>query len=638
MPNKKAAFKVTMQLLAVVAMLVGFSVRPTDAGAAGGSLVLTAPAAQMTNGDDYATTVLGDPWDMNARRDIGWEENLAEIEADDGIWSAEVAVTNPAAGGSAYVFPLFQGFAGAWPVGNIGANFPIDSSRYTQLSYRMYVSDRSGGNHAVYWTHEVNWPDGTNFFARADGPPNGWRLYNFDMTANNGEGPNQKGSWQSGPVYGLRIDPNPAKSQYDLKIDWIRLTDPRTSPRYTITWQASGLDPSASVQVFVDSDQSGYDGNPVATVAAGAGRYDLLTCILPGGDYYLYLKVGDVVSNYGGRLRLNNAPVLRWDTSTMAADYATSVLGNAWDMSEQTDLANLQGAFLTDPNLYALQQFYNWRFEGGVFSATADSNYAVQHYSTYKQSDVQLWLNIDPARPIDTSRFRYLVIRFKVEDDLDRTESQRVEDGWVGRIVWWNQGIHVDGFCSDEIVYYEGWNTYLFDLKARDWPAGYDPDWPARPWAQMGTVSHMRFDPLEVSTDTRFQVDDVRLLEDPVVDGSLRLHLGAGDVDGQTVILTYYYDTDNRGFDGRPLPPPAAQALAAEAAAPGLYRTYAPIVPLRPRPRLEPLLQDSSLSIQEVTLSTGGMPAGTYYLYACGSDGMATTCNYLSVPITVRHH
>jgi len=97
-------------------------------------------------------------------------------------------------------------------------------------------------------------------------------------------------------VYGLRIDPNPASKNYapgvavDVKFDWIRLTDPSTSPRYSVTWQGSGLDPSLPVQVYVDTDRTGYDGMLMASVPAAAGRYDLLTSILPGGDYYLYLR------------------------------------------------------------------------------------------------------------------------------------------------------------------------------------------------------------------------------------------------------------------------------------------------------------------------------------------------------------
>jgi len=625
------------------------TLRPgTHASAQGGVLTLHAPDAALTNGDDFATTVLGDPWDMEQRRDIGWEENLSPIEVADGIWSARVNVTNPDGGNTGYLFPLFQGFPTAWPVGKIGANYPVDTSRYTQLSYRMYVSERSYGNHAVYWTHKVDWPTGTDRFAVSDTGPNGWKLYNWDLTTANGDPGAFAGSWQSGPVYGLRIDPNPASANYrpevvvDVKVDWVRLTDPSTSPRYTVTWQ--GASQEDLVGVYVDTDRDGYDGMLVASVPASAGRYDLLTCILPGGDYYVYLKAGDALSNYGGRLRINNPPILRWDLSTISQDYAATERGDGWDMSGPSDLANLGEEFFASPDLYVLRQFYDWSFNNGVFSATADANYAfdVGEYTPFRQSDVQLWPAIDPARPVDTSKYRYMVIRLWVDEPGDRTLSQRVFDGWVGRIVWWNHGVNEDGFATDEFFYYEGWNTYVIDLEARDWPAGYEPGWPALSWKSIGSVSHMRFDPLEVSNDTRFHVDEIRLLADPVVDGSLSLYLGVADPDGQNVSLRYFYDTDNKGFDGRPLTSLRLSAASEDAdlaaAAAGLSRrAYLPLVALRPRPELRPLVSDSGLAVTKATLSTAAVPAGTYYLYACGSDGLAETCHYLQTPITVAH-
>ncbi len=467
------------------------------------------------------------------------------------------------------------------------------------------------------------------------------------MTAANGDAGARAGSWQNGPVYGLRIDPNPTSASYDaavvvdVKVDWIRLTDPTTSPRYTVTWQANGLDAKAMVEVYVDTDNQGYDGMAVASVPASAGRYDLLTSILPGGVYSVYLKSGDSLSNYGGRLTINNPPILRWDLSTVSADYATTEIGDAWDMSNQRDLANLGEEFFASPDLYALRQFYDWSFNDGVFSATADSNYAFEHYSVRKESDVQLWPNIDPAHPVDTGKYRYMVIRLLVDEPGDRTISQRVFDGWVGRVVWWNNGVNEDGFAIDEFFYYEGWNTYVIDLEARDWPAGYNPGWPALSWKAIGSVSHMRFDPLEVSNDTRFHVDEIRLLADPVVDSSLRVYLGVGDPDGDEVSLSYFYDSDRHGFDGRPLSQFGATGslITAETlAASGLTVTaYLPQVSLRPVGELRPLLSDASLSVNQVSLDMSSVPNGTYYVYACGSDSISRTCHYLPLPITVAH-
>ena len=597
------------------------------------ALVLHAPEAVLGNGDDFATTVLGDPWDMDRRRDIGWEENFSDIEVKEGVWSGRVRITNPAAGDGAYVFPLFQGFKGAWPVGSIGANYPVDASVYTHLSYRMYVSERAGP-HAVYWTHEVDWPDGSQFFAFYDGAPPGWKIYSFDLTATNGDPGHQRGSWGGGPVYGLRLDPNPLATELGVKIDWIRLTDPSTSPRYLLTWTAQGLSQDARLGVYVDTDRQGYDGSLVATVPVAAGSYELPTCILGGGEYYLYLRSGDVFSNYGERLTINNPPVLQWDLSTAGVDYASSELGDPWDMSGPEDLMNLQGILLWD-EYYALRQFYDWEFTEGIFTAVADSNYAYRHYRPLKQSDVQVWLNIDQSRPVDSSRYRYLVIRLKIEEGQERTISQRVQDGWVARVIWWNEGIHVDGFCTDDIVLYEGWNTYVIDLMARDRPEGYSPEGSSRPWAQMGQVLHLRFDPLEVSEDTRFYIDEVRLLSGPVADQVLRLHLGVGDADGDPVDVLYGLDTDRDGFDGHWLQSASTVRVQAAAMQPAGHALFIPFVSRRPEPEVRPLLSDGPLSVIAAEVDTASLPPGVYHLYACASDGISETCRYLPRPVTV---
>jgi len=634
--SRQRPFWIVVTAIALAAWSVaGLAVAPAAADS-GSVLTLYAEPATMTNGDDFATTVLGDPWDMDKRRDIGWEENFSDIQVTDGIWSGRIEITNPVAGPTGYVFPLFQGFGSAWPEGKIGANFPIDTSRYTRLSYRMYVSDRRV--HAVYWTHEVDWPDGTQFFAFREHEPPGWKIYTFDLTESNGDPNNEAGAWQAAPyVYGLRIDPMFSSTSSEVKIDWIRLTDPSTSPRYPLSWEAQGLEEGAMVEVCVDTDNHGYDGSPLAEVAASEGNYEVLTSILAGGDYYFYLRSGEVVSNYVGPLTINNPPVVRWDLGTVGTDYATEVLGDPWDMNAPSDLENLGELFLSD-EYYPLRQFYDWEVTNGIFSATADSNYAWEHYSSEKQSDVQVWLHIDPDRPVDSSVYRYLVFRMKVDDPEDHTISQRVRDGWVARIVWWNEEISEDGFCTDEIVLYEDWNTYIVDLQARDQPVGYNPYPAQRPWRQMGHVLHLRIDPLEVSQDTRFHIDEVRLLSEPVVDGMLSLNLGIGDPDGQAVTLTYYYDDDASGFDGSPLPlagaaPSSLRSLASEQP----FQVFVPIALKRPRAELPVLLDDQSLTLHRARLSTASLDDGTYYIYACASDGIAETCRYLPRRVNVTH-
>jgi len=625
--------------MALLLCLAATSLTVPTAAASG--LTLYADPATLGNGDDYATNVLHDPWDMNKLTDIGWWENYADITVQNGVWSARTAVTNPYGGSSGLFYPLFQGFAGALNPGRTGANYPIDTTRYTQLSYRLYLDHRQVAGksavHRVDWTHSVNWPDGSNMFAFADSSADGWKIYNFDMNAVNGDLGNQKGSWSSSPVYGFDIIPSALNPNANIGIDWVRLTDPKTSPRYHLSWSGAA---DANVEVYVDTDAQGYDGSKVATVAASLGAYDFPTCVLPGGVYYFYLKSGTATSNYAGPLTINNPPVLQWDQSTLGDDYAATELGDPWDMNGPEDLATLQGSLASDAN-YQFRQFYNWDFTNGVFSATADSSYAYAHYSRVKQSDVQVWLNIDPNRPIDPNKYHYLMVRMLVDDPGSHTLSQLVQDGWFCRVVWWNKDLGVDGYASDGWVVYPGWNTFLIDLKTLRAPLDLgDGNGPVgRLWADMGHVEHLRIDPLEVSADTRFHIDEVRLLSDPIVHDALAVTLGVSDPDGQTVTLRYYYDTTGIGFQGQLLP--ASRAVMAGIVAQdnsGLpLRAYLPLIGLHPRPNLSPLLDEPDMSIVRGTVDMSSVPNGTYHLYACASDGISETCNYLPLPVSVIH-
>ena len=623
------------RLLAMALLLCLAVTSLTVPTAAASGLTLYADPATLGNGDDYATNVLHDPWDMNKLTDIGWWENYADITVQNGVWSARTAVTNPYGGSSGLFYPLFQGFAGALNPGRTGANYPIDTTRYTQLSYRLYLDHRQVAGksavHRVDWTHSVNWPDGSNMFAFADSSADGWKIYNFDMNAVNGDLGNQKGSWSSSPVYGFDIIPSALNPSANIGIDWVRLTDPKTSPRYHLSWSGAA---DANVEVYVDTDGQGYDGSKVATVAASLGAYDFPTCVLPGGVYYFYLKSGTATSNYAGPLTINNPPVLQWDQSTLGDDYAATELGDPWDMNGPEDLATLQGSLASDAN-YQFRQFYNWDFTNGVFSATADSSYAYTHYSSVKQSDVQVWLNIDPNRPIDPRKYHYLMLRIMVDNPGSATLSQLVQDGWICRVVWWNQDIHTDGYASDGWILYPGWNTIIIDLAKLGVPMSGDPYPANRLWNDMGKVTHLRIDPLEVSTDTRFHIDEVRLLSDPVVRSSMAANLVVGDPDGQQVTLRYYYDSAGRGFNGQELVSSArAPVLTGQFLVPSVY---IPLMALNPRPALSPLLDEPGFTRVTQTLDLSGLANGTYYIYACASDGVSQTCAYLPTPLVVSH-
>ena len=529
------------------------------------SISITGPAnpVAVIEGDDYATNQLQNPWDFNQRRDIGWEENYSgtSISAENGVWSA----TNASTG--AYFFPLFGGFKGGLftegvhgdqSLPQFGINTPIDSSRYTQLAFRLNTSSRS--TQAVYWNNNPSvshWPDGSNNGARFDGfghfgvgnAHSGFVLYTYDMKSLSSQFEQSSGSW-SGDIIALRIDPSSgAPAGTNTSVDWIRLVDPGSAPGYTLTWSSSGLSANELVVLYVDTDASGYDGTPMAWFSDGSnpGSYTINTAIFPPGDYYFYLVsfsgssnlVQEAASGYSPRLSVNSAPSVNFlsPTEVTGEDYASVTIDDPWDMSGASDVDNLEGS--TWP--YEWRQFSSASFNQGVFQAVADVP-----LSGATETDVQVHLNINPLAPIDTSKYRYLTYRLAVDETNYPTISDKVEEGWVSRPVFWDNSLFGDGGRPKAHVIYEGWNTYTIDL----WESGIIEA--GNTWQAKSSLKHLRLDLLETNIPTWFFLDWVRLsAENRAPSGTFVVEWTVADSDSSTFTSSLYYDTDDSGFDGQ---------------------------------------------------------------------------------------
>ncbi len=527
----------------------------------------------IVEGDEFSTLVLGDPWDMDSTRDIGYEIGFKDMSVANGIWSGTYSGVDHAPGTPTYgyLFPLFQGFSTplTTPSGTVlseelnfkrvGANdrYTVDTAKYTQLSYRMSVSPRSATSapHAVYWTgaSPVTWPDGNQKIANLDACQgdnyyvawDGWHLYNYDLR--NPTTSVVSGSWQAQPlVRGLRIDPSAGGATgSQVQIDWIRLSDPTSAPTIAIPWTATNIptppngDPNlkSRISIYVADNPSGTNAMPLAysLIATASGSYNLPTSIFPAGQYYFQLRLSSYNQQRGcegtpvattawvGPLTIVPAPVLTFAKPSMTSgpDYATEVLGNSWDMNESGDVVT-PGADTSYP-----QTITDATFANGLYRARAII------LPPALESDSQMWLNVDRSRPINTSRYRYFTVRLKVDLPANKDINWAIAYGWGGRIIWWNQGIQQDGSESKFGSYYEGWSNYSVDL-ARALPGRRsvsDPDQKTNiltpieqnnfaaqlGWTQMGTVDYMRYDPLETTAEALltgadiFSIDWVKL-------------------------------------------------------------------------------------------------------------------------------
>ncbi len=584
------------------------------------SITITSPNVSTTvrEGDDYATNVLGNAWDFLQERDIGWEENFtgASVGVANGIWSG----TNEVAGG--YVLPLFPGFKGSLfseglqgdlELPRFGINHKIDTTKYTQLAFKLNNSARS--TLAVYWSNDESkpeyWPDGSLQGATIDGfyhnstffPRSGFNIYNYDMSNLASGFEVRSGSW-SGNVFALRLDPSVAGGVgATTQFDWIRLVDPNSAPTVNINWNSVGLNPSRLVTVYVDNDNAGFDGIPLARFTSGSdpGTYALKSAILPPGTWYFYVESANANggggftmqarSGYSAPLVINTAPngYFTAPTQLSGEDFAETIAGNAWDMDGPTDVPNLNPALW--PNEW--RQFSNQSFAGGLFQATADPP-RVDLGNT--ESDAQVHLNVPVASPIDTNRFRYLSYRVAIDETAYPTMHDKVSRGWVMRPVWWGASGFAGHGRNKAHVLYSGWNTYVTDM-ADNSNLEYGTGWQA-----MGTATNFRVDPLETTIPTWFYLDWVKLTGDNRSLGSYQIKWNIGDADNGSFTVKLYYDGDAAGFDGQQITQ----------------------------------LNNLSAGAGSFTWDTSALPNGSkFFIYLEVSDGTNTKKFYSPVPVFI---
>lgn len=579
------------------------------------SLTITAPVSEVAvkEGDDYATQVLGNAWDFSDRRDIGWEENYdgTTVKVESGKWLG----TYKSTGG--YIFPLFPGFKnslfaeglpGDKSLPRLGINNPIKASKYTHLSFRLNQTKRS--TQAIYWNSDQSkseyWPDGAQFGANYDGYftvstgrlNSGYVTYQYDMTQLGSMFAQKGGSW-TGNIFALRIDPSTGGAAgAKTTLDWVRVVDPDSAPEMTISWNTTGMDENEIVTVWVDKDASGFNGDPLVRFPYGTnpGSYDLKTAILPPGTYYFYVTMHDELgttlrarSGYTAKLVVSAKPsvVVTAPSPVTGSDYATT-MGNPWDMNDATDVANLDTTKWAD----VWRQFSNQRFEDGKFVASANPP-LTEIGNT--ESDVQVHMNIPTDNLIDTSKYRYLTYRLRVDATDYPTIADKVRGGWVSRPVFWNADIINDAGRPKAHVVYEGWNVYTIDL----WDESIIEQ--GKAWKSFRNIRNFRIDPLETSILTEFKLDWVELrTPNHTTNSRYKIKFNIADTDSDSFSASLYYDSNKVGYNGVKIAD----------------------------------LTGLNAGENEYNWNTSSLdPTKTYYVYVVVSDGTNTNRAYSSVPI-----
>jgi hypothetical protein len=180
---------------------------------------ITAPS--YTSGEDWATAVLGNPWDMDGLGDVSVDATKMDAIKSMSVSDGALRVVSKDDGAADCGEP--------WPHRPLGLNLGgqlIDHTKYRYFSYRYKVEDApnqgAGGVSRVRWQarHLRYWPTGrTDDISFYD---NSWHTYSLDLATVQQEG--EMGEWEHIPADVVQIMLHESHREWTSHLDWVKLT------------------------------------------------------------------------------------------------------------------------------------------------------------------------------------------------------------------------------------------------------------------------------------------------------------------------------------------------------------------------------------------------------------------------------
>lgn len=498
---------------------------------------------------DYASESFGDPWDYANSEDIhvGTPQMSNAGSISGGLLSYTTATQYP------WMDPIPY-LPGSYPLERDGPSAPVDTTRYTHVSFRMYASAAGYGN--VVWS-TCDWSVSRSCSgATGIATKPGWHTYDIRLTPTDR---NFTAPW-SGRALQLRVTPHHQEG-VQIRLDWMRLHGAQAPVRFDLALASSG----ATNEVFWDADASLANNTPDAPGwgllgSTSQASFELPVAALPPGSYRLYTRASGRTGPYTRALHILSRPRAIVDSPSLATgvDYATSVRKNPWDFSGLDDVGKRANVC-------------NARITGGVLAANNCGG----------EIDNPFFFLPNPT-PIEGNRFHRLTFRMRYDGPFGLTGGPT--GGAVARLIWYVQS---DLARSDQnvhdIVIYPGWQTISVDLKTNPPAAITDETQKATRigWANQ-IITSLRFDPNEDVSERRWYVDSVRLTAEDRARGLFTVRFR--DTSGLGGRGEIFLDTDRAGGGGTlaarlpHLQPQNAVAVGLPAALPaGRYWPYVEI-------------------------------------------------------------
>ncbi len=304
-----------------------------------------------SGGLDYASFVRNNPWNMAEASDIqlttGLQAGFPQFLTDStepGRRGDYLKGRNPNGNPDPAVFFLFE-----------NTTTPIDGNRFKNLTFRMAIAgarDVGAGSVArIFWQRTTDAsPQSSDDIVINEGV----NTYVFDMTTIVNEP--APGTPYNGTIKYFRIDPHEFSTVRDFYIDDVKLAaDDEANGRFGITWAATDPDDDAQISLFYDTNNSGFDGQPIAS---GLSENDLNNVYvwdtrgIANGTYYVYAVITDGLNTtrrYAtGRLTIANAtagdttkPIGMLETANTVTSASGTVNVQGWAL-DNVQVASVQ--------------------------------------------------------------------------------------------------------------------------------------------------------------------------------------------------------------------------------------------------------------------------------------------------------
>lgn len=284
------------------------------------TLEFTSPSPE--GGNDFATTVTGNPWDFNSSADVDLTYRISNISYP--------SVTMEDINGTAFTSNVLKGTSQAtsdpagdpvvynmiWWNNGKGLTYPIDTDLYRILVLKLGLPgsfDLNRGSIArIIWKRKG---DGDNENVSQDviiRHKSGGKVVAPTVIADLKSLPLESGanspshSGWTGTVEGFRVDPHEFNTATTFYLDSVKIAAfERADDSYSIAWNADGVDSSSTVKLYRDNNNSGFNGTLIASgIKATTGSYTWNTSSMAEGTYYIYA----VVSNS----KNTNSAYARW--------------------------------------------------------------------------------------------------------------------------------------------------------------------------------------------------------------------------------------------------------------------------------------------------------------------------------------